>query len=40
MQTTPLAILPVFLHFVGVFGKLPTFSFPALLAACCVVLLT
>ena len=39
VQTTALAILPVFLFFVAVFGKLLTFYFPALLIASALVLL-
>ena len=39
MQASALAILPGFLVIVAVFGKLLTFYFPALLAACALVLL-
>ncbi len=39
VQTSALAILPIFLLLVGAFGQLLTFSFPALLAASGVVLL-
>jgi ABC-2 type transport system permease protein len=39
VQTSALAILPVFLLLVAVFGRLLTFSFPALLIACALVLL-
>jgi ABC-2 type transport system permease protein len=39
VQVTALAILPIFLLIVGVFGRMLIRSFPALLGACCVVLL-